>query len=164
MRLLGLDVGEKTIGVAVCDEEGIVATPVTTLTRKGLQKDIEQVEQTLRDADAAGIVFGLPLSLRGLEGQAARRVRALGDALSERLGCDVFYFDERFSTVAAERALLEADVSRRGRKRVVDKLAAVLILQAFLDARRRDDEARDADVADEVADDGRADDGRGGQR
>lgn len=121
--------------MAVSDEDEVVATPVRTLQRRGGARDVEAVVELARDLEAAALLLGLPLELDGGEGAAARRVRALGRQLEARVSCAVEYWDERFSTVAAERALLEADMSRRRRKQVIDKVAAAVILQAFLDAR-----------------------------
>jgi putative Holliday junction resolvase len=136
VRWLGLDVGSKTIGVAVSDEEEVVATPLRTLVRHGGERDLEAVADVLRETGAAGIVLGLPLDLAGREGDAARRVRALGERLAAHTGCSVEYWDERFTTVQAERALLEGDVSRRRRRQVIDQVAAALLLQSFLDRAR----------------------------
>jgi putative Holliday junction resolvase len=133
MRILGLDVGSKTIGLAVCDEARRVATPLRTLTRKGGKADLEAVESVMNETGAGALVLGLPLDLSGREGEAARRARSLGQALAERLGCPVHFWDERFSTAEAERVLLQADVSRKKRKQVVNHLAASLILQGYLD-------------------------------
>jgi putative holliday junction resolvase len=133
MRLLGLDVGTKTIGLSVCDEDGKVATPVRTLPRHGGRRDLEALEKVREELGAEGYVLGLPLDLEGEEGDAARRVRALGDLLHKQADRPVHYFDERFSTAAAERLLIEADVRRARRKEVVNHVAATLILQGFLD-------------------------------
>jgi len=139
MRLLGLDVGTRTIGLAVSDEGGAVATPLRTISREGGLKDLEAVAAARAEHDAAALVIGMPLDLDGGEGDAARRVRALGARLAEHLGCPVHYWDERFSTVAAERALLEGNVRRRKRKQVINHIAAALILQGFIDHQRQDD-------------------------
>ena len=136
MRLLGLDVGQKTIGIAVCDEDERVATPLKTLARRGGQADLEGVARLAEEQEIGGLVLGLPLDLNGREGDAARRVRALGAALSAQLSLSVHYWDERFSTAAAERALLEGDVRRRQRRQVVNHVAAALILQSFIDNRQ----------------------------
>ncbi|MCA9670394.1 MAG: Holliday junction resolvase RuvX [Myxococcales bacterium] len=136
MRYLGLDVGSKTIGLAVGDADSAVATPLSTLERHGGARDIEAVRTAAAEAGADALVLGLPLTMEGSEGLMARRVRRFGDALAAALELPVHYADERFSTVAAERALLEADVSRARRKQVVDHVAATLILQTFLDAAR----------------------------
>jgi putative Holliday junction resolvase len=136
VRWLGLDVGSKTIGVAVSDEEEVVALPLRTLARHGGKRDLEAVADLVRETGAGGIVLGLPLDLEGREGDAARRVRALGERLAAHTGCSVEYWDERFTTVQAERALLEGDVSRRRRRQVIDQVAAALLLQSFLDRAR----------------------------
>ena len=134
MRLIGLDVGEKTIGVAVCDEEQLVATPLRTLPRQGGKRDLQAVAGVLSECGAGAVVVGLPLELSGREGDAARRARALGAVLDAGLSeVAVYYWDERFSTVEAERVLLEADMSRKKRKKVVNHLAACIILQGYLD-------------------------------
>jgi putative Holliday junction resolvase len=133
MRYLALDVGTKTIGLAASDEGGVVAMPLRTLERHGGRRDVEAVATALRETGAQGLVLGLPLDLDGQEGDSARRVRALGAGLMTQLGCPVHYWDERFSTAQAERALLEGNVSRRRRKQVVNHIAATLILQSFLD-------------------------------
>lgn len=134
MRWLGLDVGSKTIGVAICDEGEVVASPLRTLERHGGARDIQALAALLAEHGAAGLVIGLPLELSGAEGDAALRVRRLGGSLARAIdGVKVEYWDERFSTTAAERALLEADLSRNKRKRVINHVAAALILQGFLD-------------------------------
>jgi putative Holliday junction resolvase len=133
MRTLGLDVGEKTIGLALSDEGGMIATPLDTLARRGNAQDVAQIGAVAHEHAVARLVVGLPLELDGSTGLAARRVLALCDAL-RAAGHVVETWDERFSTVAAERALLEADLSRRRRKKLIDKVAAAVILQGWLDA------------------------------
>lgn len=135
MRALGLDVGQKTIGVAVSDETGLIATPLRTLGRQSVARDAAALVSLAQELGAGTVVVGLPLDLDGQVGLAARRALALREPL-ERAGLSVETWDERFSTVAAERALLEADLSRRRRKELVDKVAAAVILQGWLDARR----------------------------
>lgn len=135
MRLLALDVGSKAIGCASSDPDQIVASPLTTIVRRGGADDLERVEHLARACDASGIVIGFPLDLRGVEGPAARRVRQFSKRVHERLNLPVYLWDERFSTRAAERALLEGNVKRRRRGELVDQVAAALILQSFLDAR-----------------------------
>ena len=134
-RLLGLDVGSRTIGVAVCDEGQVVATPLRTLSRRGGRADVEAVRRLMDETGARALVVGLPRELSGKEGQYARRARLLGDALGRNLGCQVAYWDERFSTVEAERVLIAGGARRNKRKQVVDKLAATVILQGYLDGR-----------------------------
>lgn len=135
VRILGLDVGSKTIGVAVSDELGLCAHPVRTLDRRGTKKDVLQVQELARQLGCQRAVVGLPYDCEGNEGHRAARVRVLGDAIAAA-GLPVDYHDESFSTVEAEDVLLEADLSRRRRKQVIDKMAAAVILQGWLDARR----------------------------
>jgi putative holliday junction resolvase len=139
MRALGLDVGMKTIGVAVSDELGLAAHPVTTLARQGTVRDVARLVAMAAEREARAVVVGLPLELSGEEGRRVRRVRVLIDALRAALPPDIpiHEWDERFSTAAVERFLIEADVSRQRRKQVIDKQAAAYILQGWLDAHRR---------------------------
>jgi putative Holliday junction resolvase len=142
-RLLGLDIGEKTIGVAVSDEGQVLASPLRTLARNGGKRDLEAVARVRDETDAEALVLGLPLGLDGLEGLSARRARRLGQALEARLAVPVHFHDERFTTVSAERVLREGAVSRATRKAVVDQVAAVLILQSYLDSREQTTEQPD---------------------
>jgi putative pre-16S rRNA nuclease len=133
MRVLGLDVGSKTIGVALSDETGLLATPLETLERKGTAGDVAAVAALANKFEAERVIVGMPYEMDGAIGPRAKRVQVLIDALSAA-GLRVDTWDERFSTVAAERALLEADLSRERRKQVVDKVAAAYILQGWLDS------------------------------
>ncbi len=143
MRILGLDVGSKTIGVAVSDELGLCAHAVKTLSRRGTKADVEQVLAVCRELHCRQAVVGLPYDCEGQEGHRAARVRVFGEAL-RAAGLDVTYHDESYSTVAATGVLLQADLSRKRRKQVVDRLAAAVILQSFLDARPAAPDARPA--------------------
>ncbi len=136
---MGLDVGSKTIGVAISDELGIAANPVTTVSRRGTAADATTVATLVADREVVAVVVGWPLELSGAVGPRARRVQVFIDALRAALPEQVamHIWDERFSTVAAERVLLEADLSRRKRRLVVDRQAAAYILQGWLDARRQ---------------------------
>lgn len=138
VRVMGLDVGSKTIGVAVSDELGMVGHPVATLARKGTRQDVEALAALVAEREVTEVVVGLPLELSGAAGPAAARVRTLIEALRARLGdgVPVHEWDERFSTAAVERVLIEGDLSRRRRRQVVDQQAAAYILQGWLDARR----------------------------
>jgi putative Holliday junction resolvase len=136
VRILGLDVGSKTIGVAVSDELALCAHALQTLVRKGTRLDVQAVCALARKYDTTRVVVGLPYDCEGNEGQRARRVRVLGDALAQA-GLRVDYQDESYSTVAAEDVLLRADLSRARRKQVVDRLAAAVILQEWLDGEAR---------------------------
>jgi putative Holliday junction resolvase len=135
-RVLGIDLGSRRIGVAVSDGLGLTAQPRATLARKGGVRDIDAIAAAVKDADADRIVLGLPLDCEGQEGPAAQRARAFADKLRASLHLPVELIDESFSTVEAEAVLLAADVSRARRKQVVDKLAAAVILQRWLDAQK----------------------------
>jgi putative Holliday junction resolvase len=135
-RVLGIDLGSRRIGVAVSDGLGLTAQPRATIARHGGMRDIDAIAAAVRDADADRIVLGLPLDCEGQEGPAAQRARAFGDKLAAALHLPVELIDESFSTVEAEEVLLAADVSRARRKQVVDKMAAAVILQRWLDANR----------------------------
>ena len=147
-RLVAFDLGRVRVGVAVSDPSQIVASPADTLDVADLDlgdtMDVDALAARLadvaRDLVAAGIVVGAPLALDGHEGEAAREARAVADALRSATGLPVRLVDERFTTAEAERALLEADVSRVGRRKVVDRVAAGVLLQGVLaaqDVRRR---------------------------
>jgi putative Holliday junction resolvase len=133
MRILGLDVGSKTIGVAVSDPTGIIAQGVKTIDR-GNRDWREQLEKIAQEYEIKRIVIGLPIHMNGSEGKEVASVRKFGDFVGEKITVPIIYWDERLSTVAAERTLLEADLSREKRKKVIDKMAAVFILQGYLDA------------------------------
>ena len=133
MRILGLDVGTKTIGVAISDPLGWTAQGLETIQRKGMAKDIEALLAIIRAKEVEKIVIGLPLHMQGGESVSAMRARELGQRLGEKSGLEIIYQDERLSTVSAQRVLLEGDVSRAGRKAVIDKVAAGFILQSYLD-------------------------------
>jgi putative Holliday junction resolvase len=141
VRVLGLDVGQRRLGVSLSDEGGRIAQPLVVLERRGGSADLEALVALVRDHAAQAVVLGLPLQLDGTEGTAARRVRAFALRLRRALAAAgleavrLHAFDERFTTTQAEAALLEGDVSRRRRREVVDALAAQLILQAWLDRR-----------------------------
>lgn len=134
-RILGLDVGDKTIGVAVSDELGWTAQGVTTVQRQGKKRDLAALAEFVERYDVAEILVGLPRHLNHSLGGQAEKVQAFARSLEGRFSpIPITFWDERLSTVAAERVLLEADVSRKKRKQVIDRLAAVIILQNYLDA------------------------------
>jgi len=132
-RILGLDVGTKTIGVAISDAIGMLAHPVGTLQRKGVRKDVAALAELASTREASAVVVGLPLELDGTEARSCRLARQIGSAMHARTGLDVAYVDERYTSVDAERMLIEAGKSRADRREVIDQQAAVLILQSFLD-------------------------------
>ncbi len=132
-RTAGLDVGTKTIGVAISDPSGRLAQPVCTLGRKGLKQDIPRLVALLAERGAERVVVGMPLELDGSERRSARLARQVGEAVAEATGLPLIYIDERFTSVEAERRLIEAGVSRARRKAVIDQQAAMGILQSYLD-------------------------------
>jgi putative Holliday junction resolvase len=136
VRALGLDLGTTKIGVAVSDELGLAAHPRLVLPRRGDQADAEAVAALVAEEGAQTVVVGLPLTLEGKVGPAARKALAFVEVLRRRLSVPVETWDERFSTAAVERVLLQGDVSRKKRKQVIDKQAAAFLLQGWLDARR----------------------------
>lgn len=131
-RILGLDVGNKTIGVAVSDLLGYTAQGVTTIRRETLDKDLEVLQEFIREYDVELVVVGLPKNMNGTVGPQGQKVKDFSNFLKKRIQPNIIYWDERLTTVEAERTLLEADVSRKKRKKVIDKLAAVYILQSYL--------------------------------
>ncbi|MFY0529226.1 Holliday junction resolvase RuvX [Archangium gephyra] len=148
MRTLGLDYGTKTIGVAASDGLGLTAQTVTTIRRTNLKADLAALKELVREYEADRFVVGLPLNMDGSEGPRAEATRKFVEALTEVLGLPVELWDERLSTVAAQRTLLEADVSRAKRREVIDQMAAQFILQGWLDARRPPSSGDDYDDRD----------------
>ena len=136
MRTLALDVGTKTIGVAVSDELGITANGVTTITRKGLKSDLEELKNIVDEYGPGEIVVGLPYQMDGSLTQRGERIQFLAEKIKAALSLPVEYWDESYSTVNAEKVLIRADVSRKKRKKVIDKMAAVYILQEYLESKR----------------------------
>jgi len=137
MRILGLDVGSKTIGIAVSDELNLIAQGVTTLKRKGKRLDIKELLRMIEEFKVEKVVVGLPKNMNGSLGPSAKMVLSLVEELKKFVDLPIITWDERLSTVAAQKALLEADVSRKKRKQVIDKVAALLILQGYLDSQTR---------------------------
>ena len=136
MRLLGLDLGEKTIGLALSDTSRSVATPMETLPRAKFSVDAQKIEKIVAEHGVGAIVIGLPLNMDGSDGPSSQSARAFGRNLAARLAAPIVFWDERLSTVAVTRTLLDADTSRRRRAEVVDKMAAAYILQGVLDRLR----------------------------
>ena len=131
--LMGLDPGTKTIGVAVSDGLRMSATPLETLRRGKFQADAARLGEIVRSRGVAGVVIGLPRNMDGSEGPRAQSARAFARNVAAALGLPVVLWDERMTTMAAERMLIEADASRRRRAEVIDKVAAAYILQGVLD-------------------------------
>ena len=132
-RLLGLDLGTKTIGLALSDTSLRVATPHETIQRKKFTHDVNLLMEEIEKHDVSALVIGLPLNLDGSEGPRTQATRAFVRNMRQHTDIPVAYWDERLSTVAAERTLLEADASRKRRAEVIDKMAAAFILQGALD-------------------------------
>ena len=137
-RKVALDVGDVRIGVAVSDMLGITANPRETYVRKkdDIYADIVYFCEYAKKEDADAFVLGLPKNMDGTEGDRAAVTRQFGDMLEQASGLDVLYQDERLTTVSAERMLIDADVRRDKRKKVIDKVAATIILQSYLDSHR----------------------------
>lgn len=133
-KSMGLDLGEKTIGIAVSDDLGWTAQPLRTLKRKALREDIEQILLLARESRVDRIVIGLPRNMDGSIGIQGQRAQRFSETLQNQSELMILTWDERLSTVAAERVLLQADMSRKKRKQHVDKLAAAFILQGYLDS------------------------------
>lgn len=131
--LMGLDFGEKTIGVAVSDRRRTVASPLETVRRRKFTADAARLLELAEAREIGGIVLGLPLNMDGTEGPRCQSTRAFARNLAGLTDLPIGFWDERLSTVAAERALLEADTSRRRRSEVIDHVAAGVILQGALD-------------------------------
>lgn len=133
---MGLDIGLKTIGIAVSDELGLTAQGLKTIIRKGLEEDFSEISQLISQFRVETIVVGLPINMNGTLGKQAEIVLHWIKDLEERISVPVVTWDERLSTVEANRTLLQADLSRAKRKKVIDKLAASLILQGYLNQMR----------------------------
>jgi putative Holliday junction resolvase len=132
-RLIGLDLGAKTIGLAISDVERRFASPLKTLPRGAFARDAEALTTIFSEFNVAGIVLGLPLDLNGRDNPRAQSTRAFARNLSTRTDLPIVFWDERFSTAAVTRSLIANDVSRARRAQVVDKMAAAYILQGVLD-------------------------------
>lgn len=136
MRTMGLDYGDKTIGVAVSDELGWTAQSVETIRRTTRENDLDRLRQLVREYNVSAIVVGLPKNMNNTIGPRGEICIAFADDLKETLQLPIHLWDERLTTASAQRTLLEADVSRKKRKAVIDKMAAALILQGYMDAKQ----------------------------
>ena len=141
MRSIGLDIGDARIGVAVSDASGTVASPVAVLDARALEVDVRPLARLVEEYEAEMLVVGVPVTLGGEEGPQAGHVRERADRLGDAVGLPVAYWDERLSSAEARRLMREAGMSDRDQRGAVDKVAAALILQAWLDSRR--EQARD---------------------
>ena len=142
MKKLGLDVGDKTIGVAVSDEMGIIADGVTTIERVGIKKDTGKVLDYIKEYNCDTVMIGLPQKLDGTDSPQTEKVREFKQKLENKLKgggmnhVNIEFYDERLTTVMAERVLIEADMRRNKRKEIIDRQAAIIILQSYLDSNR----------------------------
>ena len=134
-RYLGLDIGDRTIGIAASDLLGLTAQGVETIRRKDMESDIRRLGELMEQYETKSLVSGYPRNMNGTEGERCEFVKGfMAEVQKTYPDTEVFFWDERLSTVAATRSLLEADVSRKKRRKVIDKMAAVFILQGFLDS------------------------------
>lgn len=137
MRLMGLDYGDKTIGVAVSDELGWTAQGIETIRRTNKKSDMRRLSELIQEHQVKEIVVGLPKNMNATIGPRGELSMEFADQLQRTFKLPVHLWDERLTSMAAERTLLEADVSRKKRKQVIDKMAAVLILQGYMDSNKR---------------------------
>jgi putative Holliday junction resolvase len=138
MRVLGIDLGTKRIGVAVSDRSGTIASPLTVVVRSGdVHRDHQRIRDLVVEEEAERVIVGLPLSLDGGMGPAARAAVAEADAMASVVGVPVETFDERLTTVTAESVLREQRMRAEARRRVIDKVAAAVMLQTWLDSPQR---------------------------
>lgn len=144
MRIMGLDYGAKTMGVAISDALQITAQGIEVIRRERenkLRRTLARIEELLVAYEVEKIVLGLPKHMNGSEGERAEKSLALKETLERRTGLPVVMWDERLTTVSADKAMIEAGIRRENRKEYADKIAAVLILQGYLDFSRRENEA-----------------------
>ena len=142
MRILGLDYGSKRIGVAVCDELGMTAQGLATIARKNRRHDLEEIAGFIRTYHVERIVIGYPIRLDGTEGIQCEKVGKFASILESTFSLPVIKWDETLSTKEAEEILIRSNIARNRRKNIVDKLAASLILQGYLDAQERGDKSK----------------------
>ncbi len=133
MRILSMDVGDRRIGMAVSDTLGWIAQGIPTLERRNSKYDLDKIKEVINEYQPDSIVIGLPRNMNGTLGPQGEKVMAFAEELKSHLGVDIVYWDERLTTVSAHKAMIESDMSRRKRKKKVDQVAAVLILQSYLD-------------------------------
>lgn len=152
---MGLDLGTKTIGIAISDSLQSISTGLETIKRTKFKADSARLQEIIEEQQIIALILGLPLNMDGSEGPRAQSTRAFARNVSANISLPLIFWDERLSTVAAERALIEADSSRKRRKEVIDKMAATIILQGALDRlqyiRNHDDSAEEAETASQSA-------------
>jgi len=136
MRLMGLDVGDKRIGVAVSDLLMLTAQPIAVIERKGMERDLAAIDRLCKQYEVEKLIIGLPLNMNGTLGPKAHQIQEFAHLVAGNLDLLMEFFDERLTTKLAENMLIQADVSRSRRREVIDKLAAANILQTYMDAKR----------------------------
>ncbi len=136
MRIMGLDVGTKTIGVAISDESGLIAQPLCVIKRSSFSEDLEEILGLIEEHSIKLIIVGMPVNMDGTLGPRSKETQRFIDKIKDKIPVPIETWDERLSTVAVTRVLIEGDASRAKRKTVVDKLAASYILQGYLDSRK----------------------------
>ena len=130
--LIGFDLGTKTIGVAVSDISRTIATPITVIKRKKFLEDLEKIKELEKQYPFVGIILGFPINMNGTEGPRCQSTRSFATTLSQITNHRICLWDERLSTIAAEKSLIYSDISRKSRSQIIDKIAACYILQGFL--------------------------------
>lgn len=133
MRKLGIDFGDARIGIAISDPLGIFASGLETYQRKDLQKDLQHIKDLIKEKDVDTLVVGLPINMDGTSGIRVDKTKEFCEELKKTCDVRIEYLDERLTTVQAEKMLIEQDVRREDRKKVIDKVAATIILQSYLD-------------------------------
>lgn len=133
-RLLGFDLGEKTVGIALSDLDRMIASPLETLTKDKFSKLVQEIQSIIQKHIIKGIVIGLPMNMNGSEGPRCESVRQFAKNIEPFIDLPLLFWDERLSTMAVSRIMIEADLTRKKQKQVVDKMAASYILQGALDA------------------------------
>jgi len=136
MRTLALDVGTKTIGVAISDEHGITANGLTTIKRRNMKNDLDALSRIIEEHRPSEILIGIPYNIDGSVSERGKGILVFANILKRTFSLPIELWDESFSTANAEKVLLEANLSRKKRKRVIDKMAAVVILQDYLEQKR----------------------------
>lgn len=136
-RYLGLDVGSKTIGVAVTDPFLMFANGLVTIKRKNVREDIEKIKEIIKEKEISKIIVGMPYNMDGSKGPSAQRVMSFVDLLKKEINNEIIYEDERLTTVYAEQVLIQSKVRREKRKEHIDKIAAIFILQDYLDRSKK---------------------------
>lgn len=138
LRTMSLDLGEVRIGIAISDIMNVIANGYETYNRQNIQKDVEHIVNIVKEKGVGTIVLGLPINMDGTKGERVEKTYAFAEELKKATDCKIDYMDERLTTVTAERVLIDGNVRRDKRKQVIDKLAATIILQSYLDMKSKE--------------------------